>query len=110
MACRCVHLQDILAAGSKDTDLSGNPILQDVGVWMRNELKSNFKNADIKYIDPSYIIRSCPTISNDRIYCKARLARLCRVSATRLVVGSFHVCACRGMREVKTIKGQPRCL
>lgn len=28
------------------------------------------QNADVKYIDPSYIIRTVPTISNDRIYCK----------------------------------------
>lgn len=63
-------LQDILAAGAHDTDLSGNPILKDVGLWMRNELKGHFKDADIKYIDPSYMIRSTPTISADRIYCK----------------------------------------
>jgi 6-phosphofructokinase len=31
--------------------------------WLQNE-------ADVKYIDPSYIIRSIPTTSNDRIYCK----------------------------------------
>ena len=63
-------LQDILASGAHDTDLSGNPILKDVGLWMRSELKSHFKDADIKYIDPSYMIRSTPTISADRIYCK----------------------------------------
>ena len=63
-------VQDILAAGTQDTDLSGNPILKDVGLWMRTELKSHFKDADIKYIDPSYMIRSTPTISADRIYCK----------------------------------------
>ena len=28
------------------------------------------QGADVKYIDPSYIIRTSPTISNDRIYCK----------------------------------------
>lgn len=28
------------------------------------------QGADVKYIDPSYIIRTVPTISNDRIYCK----------------------------------------
>lgn len=28
------------------------------------------QSADVKYIDPSYIIRTVPTISNDRIYCK----------------------------------------
>ena len=66
----CHAVQDILAAGTQDTDLSGNPILKDVGLWMRTELKSHFKDADIKYIDPSYMIRSTPTISADRIYCK----------------------------------------
>ncbi len=63
-------MQDILATGEQATDASGNPILLDVGLWMRNELKEHFKDADIKYIDPSYMIRSTPTISSDRIYCK----------------------------------------
>lgn len=64
-------VQDLLAAGEVQRDLSGNPILKDSGVWLRNEIKSHFKDADIKYIDPSYLIRSIPTISGDRIYCKA---------------------------------------
>ena len=29
-----------------------------------------FKDADIKYIDPTYMIRAIPTTSNDRVYCK----------------------------------------
>ncbi|KAK9833229.1 hypothetical protein WJX74_010935 [Apatococcus lobatus] len=62
--------QQILAKGEKETDQSGNPVLKDVGVWMRDLLKKQFKEADIKYIDPSYLIRSISTISNDRIYCK----------------------------------------
>ncbi len=43
----------------------------DSGVWLRNEIKKALKDADVKYIDPSYMIRSVPTISADRIYCKA---------------------------------------
>eukprot|EP00882_Tetradesmus_deserticola_P021290 GHRQ01023050.1.p1 GENE.GHRQ01023050.1~~GHRQ01023050.1.p1 ORF type:complete len:434 (+),score=225.84 GHRQ01023050.1:204-1505(+) len=63
--------QDILAAGSTATDASGNAILADVGTWLRDEFKKHFKGeSDVKYIDPSYIIRSIPTTSNDRIYCK----------------------------------------
>lgn len=62
--------QDILAQGETNTDASGNPILKDVGSWLRNEMKAYFKDADIKYIDPSYMIRSVPTNSGDRIYCK----------------------------------------
>lgn len=61
-----------MAKGEQGTDASGNPILQDVGVWMKGELKKHFKEADIKFIEPSYMIRSTPTISSDRIYCKVR--------------------------------------
>ena len=57
-------------SGDVQTDLSGNPILKDVGPWLKSEIKKRFKEADVKYIDPSYLIRSIPTTSNDRIYCK----------------------------------------
>jgi len=63
--------QDLLASGEHSRDASGNPILVDSGVWLRNEIKKHCKDADVKYIDPSYMIRSVPTISADRIYCKA---------------------------------------
>eukprot|EP00798_Chlamydomonas_sp_ICE-L_P021507 gene21507-28490_t len=64
--------QDILAGGPNlGHDASGNPILSDVGLYLRDELKKHFKgDADIKYIDPTYMIRAIPTCSNDRIYCK----------------------------------------
>ena len=72
MLTRGQTLQDILAQGERARDLSGNPILEDAGVWLRNELKAAMKDADLKYIDPSYLIRSIPTTSGDRIYCKVR--------------------------------------
>ncbi|KAI8470369.1 MAG: phosphofructokinase family protein [Monoraphidium minutum] len=64
--------QDLFAAGgSHATDASGNAILDDIGIFLRDSFKAHFKDqADIKYIDPSYLIRSIPTTSNDRIYCK----------------------------------------
>ena len=55
---------------SSEFDKSGNPILADIGPWMRDQLRSGVKGSDVKYIDPSYIIRSVPCISGDRIYCK----------------------------------------
>jgi len=59
------------AAPGAKTDASGNAILSDVGILLRDLFKQHFKGeADVKYIDPSYIIRSIPTTSNDRIYCK----------------------------------------
>ncbi len=45
--------QDLLATGEQKTDLSGNPILKDSGVWLKNEIKSQLKDVDVKYIDPS---------------------------------------------------------
>ena len=70
-ACCCDVVQDILASGFEcRRDASGNPILEDAGVWLKGQIKTHFKEADIKYIDPSYLIRSIPTVSGDRIYCK----------------------------------------
>ncbi|MEW5297418.1 MAG: hypothetical protein WDW36_000628 [Sanguina aurantia] len=61
--------QDLLD-GTAGADASGNPILQDIGTFLKSEMKSYYKDADIKYIDPTYMIRAIPTTSNDRIYCK----------------------------------------
>mmetsp|Transcript_40385 Transcript_40385/g.114330 ORF Transcript_40385/g.114330 Transcript_40385/m.114330 type:complete len:546 (-) Transcript_40385:420-2057(-) len=61
--------QDMLPQ-SNTTDASGNPILGDIGPWLRKQLKAHIPEADIKYIDPTYMIRAIPTNSGDRIYCK----------------------------------------
>lgn len=54
-------------------DASGNPILGDICEVLKKEIKTYFSSIDfpytLKYIDPSYIIRSVPANSNDRIYC-----------------------------------------
>lgn len=60
LTCLVSYVQDLLendAAGQHGTDASGNPILKDIGMFLKAELKQHFKDADIKYIDPSYIIR-----------------------------------------------------
>ena len=62
--------QDLLDGEVLGRDASGNPILKDIGLWLKQEMKKRIPQADIKYIDPSYMIRSVPTTSNDRIYCK----------------------------------------
>ncbi|CAK0785553.1 hypothetical protein CVIRNUC_008763 [Coccomyxa viridis] len=51
-------------------DASGNPILQDVGTYLRHIIRKKLEGVDMKYIDPSYQIRAVPTNCNDRIYCK----------------------------------------
>ncbi|WP_291321208.1 ATP-dependent 6-phosphofructokinase [Desulfonatronospira sp.] len=57
----------------KGADPSGNIILGDICSLLRKEIHQYFqdKNTEItlKFIDPSYIIRSIPANSNDRVYC-----------------------------------------
>lgn len=55
------------------TDASGNPVLGDVATLLRGAM-TKYLNArglehSIKYIDPSYIIRSVPANANDKVYC-----------------------------------------
>ncbi len=58
------------------TDASGNVKYSDIGLFLKSEISKYFKEQNmvinIKYIDPSYIIRSAPADSYDSIYC-ARL-------------------------------------
>jgi 6-phosphofructokinase 1 len=54
-------------------DASGNAKLGDIGVLLKNRIGEYFKAegmaVTIKYIDPSYIIRSVPANPNDGIFC-----------------------------------------
>ena len=53
-------------------DASGNPVLADVGSLLKNAISEYLRDKmpfSIKYIGPSYIIRSVPANANDRVYC-----------------------------------------
>ena len=67
--------QDILTASNKK-DPSGNRKLSDIGHFLETRIPGYFKKRNfevtLKYIDPSYMIRSAPADPNDSIYC-ARL-------------------------------------
>jgi len=56
-----------------DVDASGNRKLADIGVFLKERINTYFGTKQIeinlKYIDPSYIIRSMPANPNDSIYC-----------------------------------------
>jgi 6-phosphofructokinase 1 len=74
--------QDLMEAEMRevgsDTDASGNKRLTDVGPWLRTRINSYFRSIDmelnLKYIDPSYAIRSVPANPHDSVYC-VRLAQ-----------------------------------
>ena len=56
-----------------ERDASGNIKLKDIGLYLKEAIISHFdaKNMGItiKYIDPSYMIRSLPANANDRVFC-----------------------------------------
>jgi 6-phosphofructokinase 1 len=55
------------------TDASGNRKLGDIGPMLKKKIGDHFKKKNtgvsIKYIDPSYIIRSVPANPNDCLFC-----------------------------------------
>ncbi len=57
----------------QEADESGNVRLKDIGLFLRGAISDYFKkkktNISIKYIDPSYMIRSLPANANDRVFC-----------------------------------------
>lgn len=60
-------------SSSGDRDESGNAKFGDIGTYLRDAIKAHFKSrgkeATLKYIDPSYIIRSQPANPHDSAFC-----------------------------------------
>ncbi|MEN6320055.1 MAG: ATP-dependent 6-phosphofructokinase [Syntrophaceae bacterium] len=69
--------QDLLRKENEtiDRDASGNIKLLDIGLFLKSKIEEYFKikgiEINLKYIDPSYIIRSVPANASDSIYCGA---------------------------------------
>jgi 6-phosphofructokinase 1 len=65
--------QDLFEPKDLDKDPSGNIKHQDIGVYLKDKIKEEFDSKEfphsIKYIDPSYIIRSAPANPNDSKFC-----------------------------------------
>ncbi|KAL5224271.1 hypothetical protein ABZP36_010910 [Zizania latifolia] len=58
---------------SMGKDASGNAMLLDVGLWLSQKIKEHFKisktTINLKYIDPTYMIRAIPSNASDNVYC-----------------------------------------
>jgi len=89
--------QDLLELDESKKDASGNVILEDIGLYLKQWItryldKLGIKHT-VKYIDPSYIIRSVPATANDSLYC-AKLAHNAVHAAmsgrTEMVVGTWN--------------------
>jgi 6-phosphofructokinase 1 len=82
---------------SSGTDASGNKRLGDIGVFLKKKIEDYFQQCrtelTLKYIDPSYMIRSVPASPQDRTYCM-RLGQAAvhagMAGKTALVVARWH--------------------
>jgi 6-phosphofructokinase 1 len=89
--------QHLFETDSEVRDASGNVKHKDIGVFLTSQIGAYFKaqqtEVTIKYIDPSYIIRSAPANASDSVLCN-RLAYQAVHGAmagkTRFVVGLLN--------------------
>lgn len=110
--------QDLLPP-SDTTDASGNRKLGDVGIFLRDRINRHFDSigmeVNLKYIDPSYTIRSCPADALDASFC-LRLGQnavhAAMAGKTNLVIGFWHshsthvpIAAATSKRQVVDLSG-----
>jgi 6-phosphofructokinase 1 len=91
--------QDLCAESGSDrkTDPSGNARLGDIGQVLRDRIVAHFAAKGmpltLKYIDPSYHIRSVPALPTDSVYC-SNMARNAVHAAmagnTEMLIGRWH--------------------
>jgi 6-phosphofructokinase 1 len=89
--------QEHLPVGEQARDASGNLALRDIGTFLRQRIAEHFAvtgaELNLRYIDPSYAIRSVPANPYDSVYC-LRLAHAAVQAAmagrTSMVVGRWH--------------------
>jgi 6-phosphofructokinase 1 len=65
--------QDLFETKDLQKDASGNVKHKDIGIYLKEKIKEEFDSKgfrySVKYIDPSYIIRSAPANANDSKFC-----------------------------------------
>jgi len=88
--------QDLMDSTGQ-TDASGNRRYGDIGTFLKDQINAFFKGrrseVNVKYIDPSYLVRSVPANAQDNIYCSwlAQYAvHAAMAGKTDMIVGRWH--------------------
>ena len=86
----------------KDRDKSGNIKLKDIGSYLKTRINEYFSKQgmeiNLKYIDPSYIIRSVPANTNDGLFSATlgqNAVHAAMAGKTGLVVSIWHGVYCQ---------------
>jgi 6-phosphofructokinase 1 len=87
--------QEFLKA--EGVDASGNPKLGDIGTYLRDRISAHFKkkglDATVKYIDPSYMVRSSPAVPTDSAYCERlgnNAVHAAMAGRSKVLIGMVH--------------------
>jgi 6-phosphofructokinase 1 len=89
--------QELIEGVGEERDASGNVKLRDIGVFLAERIREHFAatgfESNLKYIDPSYIIRSVPANPADAVFCtglglNAVHAAMC--GKTEMMLGMWH--------------------
>lgn len=89
--------QDIMNADGEERDASGNVKLKDIGIFLADCIKGYFKEKhvelNLKYIDPSYIIRSVKANPPDSVLCTSlavNAVHAAMAGKTKVVIAIWH--------------------
>ena len=88
--------QDLMTR-SEERDPSGNPRFQDIGLFLKEKIIHHFADLGVeitlKYIDPSYTIRSMPANPHDSVFCLLlghNAVHAGMAGRTNMVVGNWN--------------------
>jgi len=89
--------QDLFGDRPVERDASGNLKLHDVGELLHERIEEHFtrrgKEVHVKYFDPSYLVRSVPASTEDRLHCDAlarHAAHAGMAGKTDVMIGFWH--------------------
>ena len=88
--------QDLME-GYEEYDASGNRRQKDIGTFLRDKIYGFFKERrtelNLKYLDPSYLIRSVPANAQDNVFCQylaQHAVHAGMTGKTGMMVGRWH--------------------
>ncbi|MDP3920518.1 MAG: ATP-dependent 6-phosphofructokinase [Candidatus Omnitrophota bacterium] len=89
--------QDLIRQEVQGKDASGNILFNDIGLFLRECITAHFSGIgmeiNLKYIDPSYLLRALPASAPDSVYCfrlGQHAAHAAMSGRTKMVVGMRH--------------------
>ena len=84
---------------ARGVDASGNRQFGDIGLLLKDEITKHFRTrgrgVNVKYIDPSYMIRSAPATAEDSVFCfqlGQNAVHAAMSGRTEMVIGLWNGC------------------